>query len=131
MYYYRGAGTESHLREVAGEDLDAAPIVWAACPVCGVAYWAAGIERGAAMDAADHARALAASHDEVAAALGRLHPYHPVRLDDAEQLGTPPADAARQFLPAPPGRPVLVVDDEPDIREVIRIALERAGFRVI
>ncbi len=33
--------------------------------------------------------------------------------------------------PIPPNATILVVDDDPHIREVVRFALEKAGFRAI
>jgi len=50
------------------------------------------------------------------------------------RLGGPapaPATGPAAGLPPPAGSTILVVDDEPIVRELSRIALERGGFRVL
>ncbi len=82
----------------------------------------------------------------LSALLGIVRSHHgAVHVDSAPGAGTtftvlfPPATArptvrrapAREYERLPPGSTVLVVDDEPDIREVVQAVLEARGARVL
>lgn len=98
-----------------------------------------GNPRVATMQAAESAAmGLSATHAIVAqcdgfivavdyAAAG-LHPRFHVFLPSAEAPGE---DPARWAEPAPVGETILLVEDEPLIRELSRDMLERQGYRVI
>ena len=54
-----------------------------------------------------------------------------IHLPVAEVVAQPAAAAEPSSLPRGNGQMILVVDDEPSVRQVMRTALERAGYQVV